>query len=36
MADAAPQLHPDCPGNLVTQYRIRKGDMASGWALPMW
>ena len=32
MADAAPQLHPDCPGNLVTQYRIRKGDMASGWA----
>ena len=32
MADAAPQLHPDSPGNLVTQYRIRKGDMAAGWA----
>ena len=31
MADAAPQLHPDSPGNLVAQYRIRKGDMAAGW-----
>ena len=32
MVDTAPQLHPDCPGNLVTQYRIRKGDMSAGWA----
>ncbi|MYD11812.1 MAG: xanthine dehydrogenase family protein [Chloroflexi bacterium] len=32
MADTAPQLHPDCPGNLVTRYRIRKGDMSAGWA----
>ena len=32
MADTAPQLHPDSPGNLVTQYRIRKGDMRAGWA----
>ncbi len=31
MADDAPQLHPEYPGNLVTQYRIRKGDMAAGW-----
>ena len=28
MADSAPQLHPESPGNLVAQYRIRKGDMA--------
>lgn len=32
MEKSAPQLHPDSPGNLVTQYRIRRGDMASGWA----
>ena len=32
MAESAPQLHPDSPGNLVTQYRIRKGDMTAGWA----
>ena len=32
MADSAPQLHPDCPGNLVTRYRIRLGDMEAGWA----
>ena len=32
MADAAPQLHADSPDNLVTQYRIRKGDMEIGWA----
>ena len=31
MADAAPQLHPESPGNLVTRYRIRKGEMAAGW-----
>ena len=32
MAEAAPQLHPENPGNLVTRYRIRQGDMARGWA----
>lgn len=32
MADSAPQLHPDSPGNLVSHYRIRKGDMSAGWA----
>ncbi len=32
MAGSAPQLHPECPGNLVTRYRIRRGDMAAGWA----
>lgn len=32
MAEAAPQLHPESPGNLVTRYRIRRGDMAAGWA----
>ena len=30
--DDAPQLHPDSPGNLIAHYRIRKGDMAAGWA----
>ncbi len=32
MAENAPQLHPECPGNLVSRYRIRKGDMEAGWA----
>ena len=32
MAETAPQLHPDSPGNLVARYRIRRGDMAAGWA----
>ena len=32
MTEAAPQLHPDSPRNLVTTYRIRRGDMAAGWA----
>ena len=32
MAESAPQLHAEHPGNLVTQERIRKGDMAAGWA----
>ena len=32
MAAPAPQLHPDSPGNLLARYRIRKGDMAAGWA----
>ena len=33
MAESAPQLHPESPNNLVAQYRIRKGDMTSGWQL---
>ena len=32
MQASAPQLHPEHPGNLVTRYRIRRGDMAAGWA----
>ena len=32
MTADAPQLHPDCPRNVVAQYRIRKGDMRAGWA----
>ena len=32
MRPGAPQLHPDNPGNLLTRYRIRRGDMAAGWA----
>ena len=32
MASEAPQLHPDCPDNVVMRYRIRKGDMDDGWA----
>ncbi len=32
MAQTAPQLHPDSPRNLVTRYRIRRGDMEAGWA----
>ena len=32
MAPSAAQLHPQHPRNLVTQYRIRKGDMDAGWA----
>ncbi len=32
MEDGAPQLHPASPNNLLTQYRIRRGDMAAGWA----
>lgn len=31
MKDDAPQLHPDNPRNLVTHFRIRKGDMDAGW-----
>jgi len=31
MTDGAPQLHPDNPRNLVTHFRIRKGDMDAGW-----
>ena len=32
MTESAPQLHPEHAGNLVARYRIRKGDMAAGWA----
>ena len=32
MAASAPQLHPESPNNLVTTYRIRRGDMEAGWA----
>ena len=32
MAESAPQLHPERARNLVTQYRIRRGDMTTGWA----
>ena len=31
MTEAAPQLHPENPRNLVTTYRIRRGDMEAGW-----
>ena len=32
LQESAPQLHPDCPDNVVARYRIRRGDMAAGWA----
>ncbi len=32
MQPAAPQLHEDSPGNVLARYRIRRGDMAAGWA----
>ena len=32
MEASAPQLHPNSPQNLITHYRIRKGDMAAAWA----
>ena len=32
MQPDAPQLHADAPGNITCQFRIRKGDMAAGWA----
>lgn len=32
LEESAPQLHPQCPGNLVARYRIRRGDMRAGWA----
>ncbi|MDZ4769726.1 MAG: xanthine dehydrogenase family protein molybdopterin-binding subunit [Chloroflexota bacterium] len=32
LADDAPQLHADKPGNVLCHYRIRKGDMEAGWA----
>lgn len=32
MAEGAYQLHPNTPGNTINHYRVRKGDMAAGWA----
>ncbi|MBN1285243.1 MAG: xanthine dehydrogenase family protein [Anaerolineae bacterium] len=32
MADGAPQLHAHADHNILTHYRIRKGDMDAGWA----
>src|SRR5690349_12048731 len=32
MQPDAPQLHPNTPNNILAHYRIRKGDMAAGWA----
>lgn len=32
MLDGQPQLMPEYPGNVMTHYRIRKGDMAAAWA----
>ncbi len=32
MADGAPQLIPNYPGNLIAHYRIRTGEMDAGWA----
>ena len=32
LQESAPQLHPDCPDNVAARYRIRRGDMAAGWA----
>jgi CO/xanthine dehydrogenase Mo-binding subunit len=32
LAEGAPQLHPNTPRNTLCHYRIRKGDMAAGWA----
>ncbi|MBN1313208.1 MAG: molybdopterin-dependent oxidoreductase [Anaerolineae bacterium] len=31
MQEDAPQLHADTPGNILTHYHIRKGDMEAGW-----
>lgn len=32
MNDGQPQLHAGNPNNILCRYRIRKGDMAAGWA----
>ena len=32
MQEGAPPLHLDRPRNLIAHYRMRKGDMAAGWA----
>lgn len=31
MAEGAPQLHPNVPGNVQSHFRIRRGDMQAGW-----
>ncbi len=31
MAEGAPRIHSNTPGNILSHYRIRKGDMAQGW-----
>lgn len=31
MKEDAPQIHDDTPGNVLSHYRIRKGDMDAGW-----
>jgi CO/xanthine dehydrogenase Mo-binding subunit len=31
MLPDAPRLHQNTPGNVIVQYRIRKGDMDAGW-----
>jgi len=31
MLEGAPQLHPDTPENILSRYRIRRGDVASAW-----
>jgi CO/xanthine dehydrogenase Mo-binding subunit len=32
MRDGAPQLHAHYPNNILSHYRIRKGDMSAAWA----
>ncbi len=32
MQPGAPQLHADTPANILCHHRIRRGDMAAGWA----
>src|SRR5687768_8358403 len=32
MKEGAPQLHANFPNNILCHFRIRKGDMAAGWA----
>ncbi len=31
MEEGAPQLHSDKPNNIITQYRVRHGDLEEGW-----
>lgn len=31
LKEDAPQLHPNTPNNIITQYRVRKGSMDEGW-----